>query len=456
MRIPGMTLPLSSPPARGAAGEPRRALRLALARALPVVLAAAIPTAVHAQNVGDNFVTPNLPLEYDRGQNVGVLDRPRPEYEAAGIQVGAFILHPRLELGTGFTSNVYETTARTADEYASIAPSLQATSNWSRDMLALDGGASLMRYFAQARRDQDDWHIGASGRYDIGGDTAIAVSAKTEHATEPATSAAYPTAAAQASQYQVTTAQVSPSTTLGRVKLQGAYNFTTYSFDPYATFAGAIVDQSNRNSTSHSGTARAEYAITPDTSVFLQANFDRLTYAYPLLPGVANRSSDSFSFLGGLNFDIATKLRGSIGLGYMARRYDSALYQSISGLTAEMRVDYFLDSLTTVTLTGRRILEDSPYVGTSGFVNSSVALRVDHELLRNLLLDAQAAYEHDSFSGVSQTVDILRFSAGARYLMSRALGLGRSVSHDSRAASGALALPTYAETRVAVSVVVQK
>ena len=65
--------PLSSPPAHSAAG----ALRLALTRALPIVLAATFPTAAHAQNVGDNFVTPNLPLEYDRGQNVGVLDRPR-------------------------------------------------------------------------------------------------------------------------------------------------------------------------------------------------------------------------------------------------------------------------------------------------------------------------------------------------------------------------------------------
>ena len=250
---------------------------------------------------------------------------------------------------------------------------------------------------------------------------------------------------------------LAPSYALGRVKLQGAYDFITLAIDPYTTFAGAVVNQSNRNSTTQSGTVRGEVAITPDTSVFLQANFDRLTYSYPLLVGVPNRASATYRVLGGVSFDIAAKLRGSVGLGYMARGYDDpALYRPISGLTAEMRIDYFLDSLTTVTLTGRRIIEDSPYVNTSGFVNSSVALRVDHELLRNLLLNLQAAYEHDGFNGVRQSVDVFRAAVGARYLMSRTVGLGLQLSHDARAASGTLNLGTYAETRGVVSVVIQK
>ena len=422
------------------------------------VLSAAIaPTSSQAQGVGDNFVTPSLPLEYDRGQNTGVLDRPRPEYEAAGIRLGGFLLHPRIEASSGFSDNVYQALPRDSDAYFDFAPSLQLASSWSRNALGLDAGASLWRYARQTRRNANTWHVGANGRYDIGGAGAIAVSARTERNTEPATSAAYPTAAAQPSQYQATTAHLAPSYALGRVKLQGAYDFITFSFAPYSTFSGTLVDQGNRDSTTHSGTARGEYALTPDTSVFLQANYDRLTYAHPLLPGVANRDSGTWRVLGGVSFDIATKLRGSVGLGYMARRYDTPLlYHPISGLTAEMRADYFLDSLTTITLTGRRIIEDSPYVNTSGFVNSSVALRVDHELLRNLLLNLQGAYEHDAFNGVSQSVTVFRMAAGARYLMNRALGVGLQVSHDARAASGPLNLATYSETRAVVSIVFQK
>ena len=442
-----------APPTRGPLRNPLTAWALVMAAAMP---AATLPSPAQAQNVGDNFVNPTLPLEYDRGQNTGVLDRQRPEYEALGIRLGGFTVQPRIEAAAGYTDNVYQTPQRTADGYAVIAPEMQLASNWPRNELGLDAGGSFWRYFHETRRDQDGWHVGATARYDIGGAGAIAISGRTEHATEPATSAAYPTAAAQASQYQVTTAHFGPSYAFGRVKLQGAYDFITYSFDPYATFAGTVVDQSNRDSTGQNGTARGEYALTPDTSVFLQADYDRLTYSHPLLPGVANRNSVSYRAIGGVSFDIATKIRGAIGVGYMSRDYDSPLYQGISGITGEAKVDYFVDSLTTISLTGRRIIEDSPYVNSSGFVNTSVALRVDHELLRNVLLNVQGAYEHDSFTGLGETVDILRVSAGARYLMSRSLGLGLSVSHDSRATSGSLGLPTYAETRVMVSAVVQK
>src|ERR1017187_2649502 len=94
-----------TPPTRGPLRNPLTAWVLVMAAAMP---AATLPTPAQAQNVGDNFVnptpplpapaqprnlgdnfvTPSLPLEYDRGQNPGVLDRQRPEYEALGIRLG--------------------------------------------------------------------------------------------------------------------------------------------------------------------------------------------------------------------------------------------------------------------------------------------------------------------------------------------------------------------------------
>ena len=402
--------------------------------------------------MGDNFVNPTLPLEYDRGRNTGVLDRSRPEYEALGVHVGGFTLHPRIEATFGWTDNVYENAAKVSDGYFDIAPAAQLTSNWGRHDLSLDGGATLRRFLHEKRRDQDGWHLGASGRYDISGSGSIAASLRTERASEPATSAAYPTAAAEASQYQVTTAQISPSYAFGRIKVQITYNFATYAFDPVHTFANTNINQGNRDSTLHSGTLRGEYALSPDTSVFLQTTFDNLTYSQPLLLGVANRDSHTYRGLAGLT----AKIRGSVGVGYITRRYLSPLYQNLSGLTAEAKLDYFVNPLTTVSLTGRRVVEDASNINSGGFINNSIALRADHELLRNLLLDAQIAYEHDSFQGVSQTIDIIRVGAGARYIANRNIGFGLSVTHDSRSASGILGLASYGETRVMASVVVQK
>jgi len=420
------------------------------------VLAGAMPQAARAQNVGDNFVVPNLPIEYDRGRNTGVLDRERPEYDALGIKLGGFTLRPRIEVAAGYTDNVYQTPVKTGDGYFDFSPGATLTSDWSRNELSLEGGATLRRYLHETRRNTTEWRIKTGGRYDIGGGGAIVASLGTEQATEPATSASYPTAAADASQYRVTRFQLSPTYAMGRVRLQGSYSFSRLRFDPVHDFNGNVISQTNRNNDGHAMTLRGEYAISPDTSVFVQLGFDVLSYMQDIAPGVPNRDSHTYRALVGATLDVTDRIRGALGVGYMSRRYPAAIYPQVSGLTAELRLDYFLDPLTTINLTGRRIVQDAVNLNSGGYINSTVALRVDHELLRNLLLNGQVAYEHDSFQGIAATIDILRFSVGARYLMSRSLGIGLSYQHDSRSPHGVAVTNSYSENRVMISLVGQK
>ena len=105
---------------------------------------------------------------------------------------------------------------------------------------------------------------------------------------------------------------------------------------------------------------------------------------------------------------------------------------------------------------GPRQCSDSAFGTTSGFFATAAALRVDHELLRNVLLNAQVGYEQDDFVGVDAKSKILRYSAGGRYLVNRNLGLGLLVGRDNRSGSGSIALQTYNETRAMLSVVLQR
>ncbi|WP_242182996.1 outer membrane beta-barrel protein [Sphingomonas sp. CARO-RG-8B-R24-01] len=420
-------------------------------------IGAGLATPAVAQSVGDSFVVPNLPIEYDRGRNTGVLDRPRPQYDALGVKIGGFTLFPRLETSIGYSDNVYQSASnRKSDGVADLSPSARLTSDWSRHSFTLDGAADVKRFFTETRRNQDSWHVGASGRYDLGGQATLSASARTERATEPPTSAAYPTAAAAASQYQSTQMQLNAGYAPGRLKLQGGFTFIALGFDDVLTFANGVVSQANRNSHTESGSGRVEYALSPDTSVFVQTTYDRVAYARPLATGIPNRSSDTYRGLAGATFDLSTLLRGSLGVGYMRRRYDSAIYRPIGGLTAEARMEYFPTPLTTVTVSGRRLIEDASFLNSGGFVNNTVALRLDHELLRYVLLDTQIGYEHDSYKGTNASLDIVRASGGARYILTREFGLGVSVAHDLRAAHGASAGPSYHETRFLLSIVAQR
>jgi hypothetical protein len=121
------------------------------------------PDGLHAQGSDDNMVTPSLPLEFDRGRNIGVLDRPRPEYTSQGVPVGGFTLQPKAELGVGYTSNAYQNTSDQGDGYVVFAPSAVVSSNWSRHDLTLSGGGNFYRYFTEGRRNRDGWNGALEG-----------------------------------------------------------------------------------------------------------------------------------------------------------------------------------------------------------------------------------------------------------------------------------------------------
>lgn len=424
--------------------------------ALLIALASAGTTPARAQGANGSLVVPNLPLEYDRGRNTGVLDRARPEYDASGVQLGGFVLLPKVELGMVSSDNVYQTTEKRGDIALRVAPSANLSSNWNRHSLQFNGGVDLRRYMSATRRNVTGWNFGANGRYDISGDSSISTSLTAQQGAEPATSAAYPSAAASAPIYQLYRASIAPNFSAGRFKFQGSYGFTAVSFDTVEAIGGGTLDLRFRNNQTHAGSLRAEYAISPDTSIFVQGGYDNVSYLHPISVTVPNRDSETYTILGGASFDISARVRGALGVGYTQRRYQSPIYPEVGGLAAELKVDWFPDTLTTVGLTGRRIVQDSVLPTLGGLVNNSVALRVDHEFLRNVLIDVQGAYEHDQFQNSSATIDIVRLSTGARWIVNRMLGFGVSLQRDSRAPHGVAGISEFTETRGIFSIVLQK
>jgi hypothetical protein len=76
--------------------------------------------------------------------------------------------------------------------------------------------------------------------------------------------------------------------------------------------------------------------------------------------------------------------------------------------------------LTTATFAGlRTVIPSNPTIGTTGtsYLATTVTANVDHELLRNLLLNASVGYEEDMYLGISRTDHIFSFCGGFKYLL---------------------------------------
>lgn len=401
--------------------------------------AASVGTPGHAQTISTQVFETNIPFTYNRGRNESVTERARPDFEPVGINLGSFTALPSIGLGAGYTDNVYQAATATNDSgFVTLAPRLRLQSNWSLNQLQLNATGNFVRMTSQPSRNEDGWSIGGQGRFDVGADNALNFGASTTRLYETPFSGNGVPIARSSLPIQSSLFRGLADFKFTRLRVAVAADHTIVDFKDAETFAGTTLvrDQFDRSITR--GTAHVEYGVTPDAGVFLQSSYTDTSYRLDLAGGVANRDSHEFKILAGTSFDLSALVRGSFGLGYIKRNYRAALYNDISGLTVNGKIEYFPTELTTVTLALRREIEDSTIVGTSGYFNNGIALRVDHELLRYILLNLGVDYEHDKYRVLGSSVDLYRVAGGASYLMTNQIRLDTNIAYRKRGFSDLL------------------
>jgi hypothetical protein len=191
-------------------------------------------------------------------------------------------------------------------------------------------------------------------------------------------------------------------------------------------------------------------------SFFGQLSYSDTDYERPLAVGLPNRDGEELRVIGGASFDLTALVRGEIGLGYVRRSYAAPIYPDMGGLAAEARFEYFASQLTTLSAAVRRYVEDSNIVGSGGYYATNLSLGVDHELLRNLLLNASAAYEFDDYRGVIRSGDVFSLGGGARYFVSRSVGIAFDLGYLKRHNDDPVYGLSFDEFHGSVSLILQR
>ena len=179
-------------------------------------------------------------------------------------------------------------------------------------------------------------------------------------------------------------------------------------------------------------TAQGEYAFSPSLAAYVQGNYSVTKYDLPLANGQPNRDSKSRRIIAGVNLDLSRLLRGTIGVGYMWRNYDSPIYRDINGFSVEAKLEYFPTQLTTFTVDLRRRLSDS-ILGTSrAFFDNRIGVKVDHSMRQNVIVTAEAQYGVQDYIGSDSKTDIFSISGGLDYALSRSVSINTSVRYWDR------------------------
>ena len=422
------------------------------------ILGLFVPLApAHAQLFGNPLLQSEIPSDYDLGRNTSVLDRPRPEYEARGVPVGPVTVRPRVGGAIGFTSNVNGTNAqRRADAFVTLSPQLTIETDALNDGIVLGGGADLQRYVRTPSRNQDSYFLTASAHQKVGRDTNVSAAADVRRFYEQNISTGVPSDAVEPVPIDFLRGNLRVQRVVGRWQLTGMGEARRLNYGDVRTKGGGIADQDFRDRDELLLGGRISYAATPETSAFVEVSGTRFNYSRQSSNGTLSRDAGQLLILGGVNLDIGALIRGRLGVGYVQRNYDAAFYRDLHGPVVDARLQFFPSKITTVTLSARRLSGESTISTSPGYFGSGVRLEADHELRRNLLLNASLDYERDRYLQSTRRDAAFTASGGARYFVSRTLGFGAQASYLRRRSNGEFSVPEFDEGRLLFTIVVQR
>lgn len=398
---------------------PRVALTLRLASILAGAGASSAALAQDADVLNDFRLEG---LEFRRGDFVTVRERPQPLYDPVPMRLGTIELMPRASANAIYDSNIFAVGNATGDVI--LRGIADVAADWSSGGLAVaaDGEIDRRQYLDFGSQSTTDYALGSSLRYTPRRDTGLFAGARVGRETEALSDPAAPLNSVEPSQYDFVSGFLGGAHVFNRLRVAGRMSADDRAYSRGIDIFGEPIDQSFRNRTLYTGELAGEYELSPQTSVFAIASFNRRDYRNRQLLE-PERDSQGYRIEAGASFMLTPLIRSRIAVGYFSQDFEDPLFDTVSGLAVRARLDYAITQLLTLGLTASRGVEEASTLGTGAYVATRVGMRADYELLRNLILSAGVRYEHDDFEDIDRRYGIWRATLGAGYRISRRLRL---------------------------------
>lgn len=402
-----------------------------------IAIAAGLSSPAAAQSAGRMAAASDAQTNFARDRNVSVMQRPRDGYEAVGLRMGSFMAYPKLSLGLEHNDNIYATDGGETDDLVwRLAPEISISSDWSRHALNAYARSTVLRYQDFDTENSEDVSVGAAAQIDMQRNSFITLGVDWADLVEPRTSPNAVVGAVAPTEYETTAARAAISHELNRLRLSGGYAFKSFDYEDGRNPAGGAITQQYRDRDEHVITARADYAVSPATAIFLEVSRNERDYRLNRPAVTLVRDSEGYQALVGSNFELGATARGEIAVGYLSQEYDDPTLSEIDGFGARAQVEWFPTQLTTVTFTGSRTIEESASPGSAGYTSANVGVKVDHELMRNVILTGNLAQGKDDYQGITREDDRFNAGVGATYLLNRHVGVTVAYSHMTMDSSG--------------------
>jgi hypothetical protein len=347
---------------------------------------------------------------------VSIVDKPRPDYDPLGIYAGAFTIKPRLTLGTEYNSNIYANDQNKKSDWIIVAsPEVDARSDWSRHFLGLNAALKGGFYTSESDENYVDGRFLVDGRLDLLRESFFRFGAGFEYLHEERGSPEDVEAWNEPATYYRTTGNLSYHQGLNRLSLTAGGGVTMLDWRSVELREGGSQSLDIRDRNLYNVNARVAYELLPEVQPFITARYEWRRYDM----SEALRDSNGYRIGAGTGFALTAVISGEIFGGYMVQDYDDR--EKISGPWYGMSLLWNPTQLTSVEATAQSSIKETFRAAATGIDAVEAGIKVDHELLRNLLVGAFADYARYDYEGEDLTDKYYIFGPYVTYLWNRNL-----------------------------------
>lgn len=370
---------------------------------------------------------PDLPriddIRNEAREPVSVGDRFHQNNRPSGLQAGPWRIDPSLTLRAGYDDNV-TTVSEAADQIASTVFQMRGRV----DITNADGpnsftafGEVVHTWYADAPDlDHFDYAAGVGGSVQVSdyirirGTLGVTYAEVEDSANEGVVIGGAFDPYVDLSRYMAIPASLGVTFDSGHWYAEADGSVVYSEYDDRITASGQIVDQNFKNGTVADLRFRTGWRFTPGTALFAEAAYNFQRYE----DKTAN--SDGWRVVGGAEFELSRLLTGDVFAGYAAQSFEQG--SEVTGLTYGASLTWFPTELISVNLQARRDFgaERSEVIAgvpeTVPVTRDNVALRIEYEPLRQLLVTAEGGWQGTNYEAGDRTDDTYYAGLGLEYV----------------------------------------
>ncbi|MCH4151888.1 MAG: outer membrane beta-barrel protein [Sphingobium sp.] len=375
--------------------------------------------------------------------------RSQPEFDPVNIRLGPWILAPALRIDSGYDDNLFGTaSSKVGDGFAIFAPSLKVNNDWGQGGVDLAASGIFTRYFRHGRQHSNEFNLGGAGHIEFGRMRLSASVARSLTSERHGTNGA-PLSVGKPSQFYSFSQKIQIAQDLSPVRLSMQAEHGRISYADLEIAGGGRASQAFRDSTSWTFRGGALYQPTDLAAIGLFAQYQRADSP------ISTRANTLWNVGASGAIDLGL-IRIESEAGYLRHGYKNSAFRNFHGFAYSGHVSWYPTPLLTVSLSGRRTLENSGVPSVGVIVSRSAKAEIEYELLRNLLVQLSASRKWQNYREIRSQATSHNEELTGEYRFNRTVAIGAYAKHECRDSANTAVIRNFCATLAGLSLTLRR